>query len=676
MAVLHDFRRVGEASQPAMFRIAWASRCRPSFSTWRPPAVISSRRLSEDAKQEIIQRLLSSKTITYLDELTRTKRDQLDATLHGFLPPVFTYTGHNNTKRRSLADRLAPGQHLTYFPNLTPTPYLLPDGTTSDHSPGDPWSQRLWAGGRIQFPQRAGLDYKEPHHVLAEYVRDVRITGLEGQEKIFVKIERRVGKLQPPVVKSQALAYAAKLKKRSEDFIAEALIVETRDLCFLRENNASGTFERRHITPPTEPEYSHTLIPTPALLFRYSALTFNAHAIHIDPEYTRNVYGLPNLLVQGPLTLTMMLAYMRRVLFTIPGMPQHWAPVITEINYRNLAPLFANEEMTICVKRKRDGKAAETTTSAATPSKDSSVDIKAGFQAPPSGEDDSVVIMLNKSPKSEGESSKEAGKGSNPQSDAEQKTQEWEIWIQTGKGDAASIAVRGTVKVEPFDTSKQLPRGDSKDASGKGAGKMEDAESRKDKTTNSGLTEEEAGILEKARNLLHEKQERLSPLTDSHWRSGGQPKATGAVGRKTLVAQATKPVQPPSIRKYKVKSIRRARENPVRKVTVTVEPLLRKIILEPKNPVQTSEAPEVLVRRTNEYPGHLHRRAIRKVPGNVVPGIRRLQSNYSGEYVLTAEKLIAEAKDLDLRSLEESSDPTNPAMGAFERTLRAMLEGK
>ncbi|RMZ76023.1 hypothetical protein DV738_g5147, partial [Chaetothyriales sp. CBS 135597] len=42
--------------------------------------------------------------------------------------------------------------------------------------------------------------------------------------------------------------------------------------------------------------------PDAALLFRFSALTLNAHAIHLDRQYTRQAYGLPDLVVHGPLT--------------------------------------------------------------------------------------------------------------------------------------------------------------------------------------------------------------------------------------------------------------------------------------------------------------------------------------------------------------------------------------
>lgn len=81
------------------------------------------------------------------------------------------------------------------------------------------------------------------------------------------------------------------------------------------------------------------------MLFRYSALTFNAHAIHLDETYTRDVEGFPGLLVHGPLTLTLLLAVVQC----------HLAKrdlTIREIEYKNLTPLYAEDMLSICGKPK------------------------------------------------------------------------------------------------------------------------------------------------------------------------------------------------------------------------------------------------------------------------------------------------------------------------------------
>lgn len=47
-------------------------------------------------------------------------------------------------------------------------------------------------------------------------------------------------------------------------------------------------------------------------LFRFSALTFNSHLIHYDRAWARDVEGLPDLLVHGPLTRILLMDAARR----------------------------------------------------------------------------------------------------------------------------------------------------------------------------------------------------------------------------------------------------------------------------------------------------------------------------------------------------------------------------
>lgn len=60
--------------------------------------------------------------------------------------------------------------------------------------------------------------------------------------------------------------------------------------------------------PPPETQWSENISPDPLLLFRYSAVTFNAHRIHFDWPYVTGTEGYPGLVVHGPLTATLNLA--------------------------------------------------------------------------------------------------------------------------------------------------------------------------------------------------------------------------------------------------------------------------------------------------------------------------------------------------------------------------------
>jgi 3-methylfumaryl-CoA hydratase len=70
----------------------------------------------------------------------------------------------------------------------------------------------------------------------------------------------------------------------------------------------------------------------PVLLFRYSALTFNAHRIHYDEPYATGVEGYPDLVVQGPLTATLLCELARA----------RTGQSVRSLTFRARVPLFAN----------------------------------------------------------------------------------------------------------------------------------------------------------------------------------------------------------------------------------------------------------------------------------------------------------------------------------------------
>ena len=91
---------------------------------------------------------------------------------------------------------------------------------------------------------------------------------------------------------------------------------------------------------------SRTITPTPALLFRYSALTFNSHRIHYDLGYAREREGYPALIIQGPLTATLLLGLA----------VNHWgADAIRQFTFRASAPAFVGETLHL-VAREADDK--------------------------------------------------------------------------------------------------------------------------------------------------------------------------------------------------------------------------------------------------------------------------------------------------------------------------------
>lgn len=58
---------------------------------------------------------------------------------------------------------------------------------------------------------------------------------------------------------------------------------------------------------PDAPVFSTRIDMSEALLFRYSAATFNAHRIHYDLAYAREVEKYPGLVIHGPLQATLLM---------------------------------------------------------------------------------------------------------------------------------------------------------------------------------------------------------------------------------------------------------------------------------------------------------------------------------------------------------------------------------
>lgn len=81
---------------------------------------------------------------------------------------------------------------------------------------------------------------------------------------------------------------------------------------------------------PPSGAWVRTLTPDPALLFRFSALTFNAHRIHYDRMYARNEEGYPGLVVHGTLLALLLMELARH----------HETRRVRQFSFRALRPVF------------------------------------------------------------------------------------------------------------------------------------------------------------------------------------------------------------------------------------------------------------------------------------------------------------------------------------------------
>ncbi|KAI1143907.1 hypothetical protein F5Y05DRAFT_10505 [Hypoxylon sp. FL0543] len=280
------------------------------------------------------------------DVMSPTNSSLLNIALADFIPvtcqaPAYQ-TGARTIDKVDPNTKLPYGHFLVYFPLQKTASELCPDGTDPMHSPGGPFERRMWAGGSIEFNDDFRLDSSPV--VCKESIDEVTVKGAEGQEKIFVDVLREyMRKEEFENTSLRGLPMAQGIRERRTLVFMRGVSKEQ-----VRGNLAKALKGRdRIVKAPNVPDFSITLTPTPTLLFHYSALTFNAHLIHLDPGFCREVEGHRNLLVHGPLSLTLMLSVLRSRLDPDEK--------IYKIDYRNLAPLYVSEPIRVSVRASDNG---------------------------------------------------------------------------------------------------------------------------------------------------------------------------------------------------------------------------------------------------------------------------------------------------------------------------------
>lgn len=200
----------------------------------------------------------------------------------------------------------------TWLSFLSPTPSsrIGADGhpQRGGFLPPIPLARRMWAGSRCTFhaPVRVG-DALERTSTIAKVTEKVGGAGT----MVFVTVRHAV-------TREGAL-----------------LTDEEQDLVFL-------PIPERFSPPPPTPlppcDWSEPVAVDPVLLFRFSAVTFNAHRIHYDRTYAMEVERYPGLVVHGPLQAVLLFdAATRRAPERTPA----------AFAFRGMRPLFDDDAVTV-----------------------------------------------------------------------------------------------------------------------------------------------------------------------------------------------------------------------------------------------------------------------------------------------------------------------------------------
>jgi 3-methylfumaryl-CoA hydratase len=216
--------------------------------------------------------------------------------------------------------------HWVYLLDRPSQHDLGPDGHPrqgSVQSPPEPGLRRMWAGGRVRCP--APLRLGEPA------VRRSSVTAERHKQ----------GRAGAMIVRT----LTHKIEQRGV-----VVVHEEQDVIYLTSDQAPMP-ARAPATTDAADRWDVEISAT--LMFRFSALTYNAHRIHYDRDYARDVEGYPGLLVHGPLQALLMAEIVRCTRET--------PHVNASFDYRLVAPLFDNQGCTVRVDTPgQDGTASTT----------------------------------------------------------------------------------------------------------------------------------------------------------------------------------------------------------------------------------------------------------------------------------------------------------------------------
>lgn len=199
------------------------------------------------------------------------------------------------------------------FGETVPQRQIGADGhpVKGDFLPPVPLPRRMFAGRRVQF------------------LRPLRIGDAVGKSSEVIAITPKTGR-------SGRMCFVT---VRHEISGPEGVaVIEEQDIVYREAPDAASQPAAGRPAPPPERALAPviTLSPDPVMLFRYSAITFNAHRIHYDRDYATGTEHYPGLVVNGGLTLLLLWDYAARLGWRLDASAS-----------RNCKPLFAGRAISL-----------------------------------------------------------------------------------------------------------------------------------------------------------------------------------------------------------------------------------------------------------------------------------------------------------------------------------------
>ncbi|KAF7440537.1 hypothetical protein PC9H_000883 [Pleurotus ostreatus] len=284
-----------------------ASRCSPLLRS-------SRRQFCSDVALD--EWIASPKQLVMRDTFHRERVSDLYITL-----PTRDGTRRQWTEPKDGAP-LGYGHHLAFFHPRNAEANLRKDGTDAEFCPPEPFTRRMWAGGKISWNTEKPLLIGRAATATST-IGSIEKKGFEkGSPMLFVT--QRI---------------AVRMDEETENSVEEERVHVYLPIATGSRTGGAHTPRKVKDAPVSPHDFSFSYTPTPTTLFRFSALTFNGHHIHLDKEYARSEEGYPERLVHGPLTALMLLESL--------GFSGEKDAQLRSLAYRAQNPLFVNSELTL-----------------------------------------------------------------------------------------------------------------------------------------------------------------------------------------------------------------------------------------------------------------------------------------------------------------------------------------
>lgn len=237
---------------------------------------------------------------------------------------VHAVLGRKDTPAPTLRDRAPALWHWYAFPPTVGMHDLREDGhpQSADFMPPLQLNRRMWAGGK--------LDFIKPLHIGEALERRTRIADIS--EKSGATGEMVIVSLEHEIHGAQGLA-----------------VQERQNIVYL--NIPDSYVPPKAIPAPEDSDFQRDVAVSTPLLFRYSAITFNAHRIHYDLPFAQQVEHYPDLVVHGPLQANLL----------IEQATHHRGTPPTSFSYRGVHPLFAQDQLSLVANKDSNTKWALST---------------------------------------------------------------------------------------------------------------------------------------------------------------------------------------------------------------------------------------------------------------------------------------------------------------------------